>query len=82
MAVGVIDTIQTAGAVVLAAPIAMLGVAYLADGRPLGAAFLAIAVLLVALQHWLFTPSDLPWTAAERVTDAVVTEDDDDGGRP
>ncbi|MFB6104071.1 MAG: hypothetical protein ABEJ57_03145 [Halobacteriaceae archaeon] len=76
---GVIETLQTAGAVVLAAPIAMLGVAYLGDGRSLGAVFLAIAVLLVVLQHWLLTPSDIPGVAAERAAEAIVTDDEDDG---
>lgn len=73
---GVLETLQTAGAVVLAVPIAMLGVGFLTDGQLLGGAFLVIAVLLVVLQRFLTTPTDIPFIAAERTADAVVTEDD------
>lgn len=74
----VLETLQTAGAVVFAAPIAMLGVAFLADGRALGAVFVVLAVLLVVLQYWLTTPTDLPFVAAERTAETVVTTEDPD----
>jgi hypothetical protein len=72
--VGVIETLQTAGAVVLAAPIAMLGMSYLLDGRTLGAAFIAIAVLLVVAQRYLLTPRDVSLEVASEVAENVVTE--------
>lgn len=75
---GVLETLQTMGAVVLAAPIAFLGVSFLMDGRLLGWAFLAIAILLVVLQRWLLTPGDLPFIAAERTAETVVTTDQND----
>lgn len=71
---GVLETLQTAGAVVLAAPIAMLGMSYLLDGRTLGIAFIAIAVLLVAVQRYLLTPQDLPLEFASEVAEQVVTD--------
>lgn len=77
--VGILETLQTMGAVVLAAPIAMLGVVFLTDGRVLlGAVFIALAGLLVVLQHWLITPSDLPFVAAERTAETVVKTEDDE----
>lgn len=75
---GVLETLQTAGAVVLAAPIALLGVAYLADGRVLGMAFVGFAILLVVLQYWLTTPTDLPFAAAERTAESVVKTEEDE----
>lgn len=75
---GLIETLQTAGAVVLAAPIAMLGGSFLLDGDPLGAGFILIAVLLVAVQRYLLTPQDLPLEVASVAADRVVAEPEDE----
>ncbi|MFB6111270.1 MAG: hypothetical protein ABEJ35_01910 [Halobacteriaceae archaeon] len=76
---GLIDTLQTAAAVVLAAPIAMLGGSFLLEGRLLaGAGFLAIAIGLVAIQRYLVTPRDVPLELAANLADRVVKEPEDD----
>lgn len=74
---GILDLLQTAAAVVLAAPIAMLGVAYLLDGRLLGGAFVVVAILLVVVQRILLTPEDLSLGLASEVTEQVVLDPTD-----
>lgn len=71
---GILDLLQTAAAVVLAAPIAMLGVAYLLDGRVLGGAFILVAILLVVVQRILLTPEDVSLGLASDVTEQVVLD--------
>lgn len=71
---GVLDTIQTAAATVLAAPIALLGASFLLDGQLAGLGFLAIAVLLVVVQRALVTPEDIPGEVATRVVGRVVRD--------
>ena len=53
---GVIDTIQLAIGLVFALPAGLFGLQLLADGRALGVAFLAIASLMLALPHVLWSP--------------------------
>lgn len=53
---GLIDTIQLAIGLVFALPAGLFGFQLLADGRLLGVAFLAIAVLMLALPHFLWSP--------------------------
>lgn len=74
---GILDLLQTAAAVVLAAPIAMLGVAYLLDGRILGGAFILVAILLVGVQRILLTPEDISLGLASDVTEQVVLDPGD-----
>lgn len=71
---GILDLLQTAAAVVLAAPIAMLGMAYLLDGRALGGAFILVAILLVVIQRILLTPEDISLGLASEVTEKVVLD--------
>ena len=71
---GVIGTLQLAVTLAFALPVGLMGATFLADGRPLGAAFLALAVLMLAGQHYLTTPEELPFAAAERVVGWVVKD--------
>lgn len=77
---GVVDTIQLAAAVALALPIALLGAQLALDGQSLGYVFLALAALLVVVQHFLTmpTPGDIGGKAAERAASAVVVDDDEE----
>lgn len=75
---GVLDTIATAGALVTAAPIALLGVSFLLDGRLSGLAFLGLAIALIAVQRHLTTPGDVPETLAERAIEGLATDPEDD----
>ncbi|MFB6135748.1 MAG: hypothetical protein ABEJ04_03230 [Halobacteriaceae archaeon] len=76
MAPGILDTLAVAAA--FAAPLALFGLNALLSGDPLGAAFLALAALFVAVQHVLTMPQDLLGSALQRAAGAVVEDPDDD----
>ena len=72
-----LDTLALFGTVAIAAPIALLGIEFLVDGRAvLGVGFLAIAAALVVGGY--LTPS-LNGIIADTVVGTVVKEPDDDG---
>jgi hypothetical protein len=76
---GIIDTIKLAGTLVFALPVGLLGLQFLLDGRTLlGGGFVAIAVLMVALQEYLTTPTDVPTSVAEQAIGKVVKSPDDE----
>lgn len=71
-----LDTIGLFGAVVLAAPIGLLGIEFLVDGRTLvGMGFLAVALVLVVGSY--LKPS-LSGIVAGTVLEKVPEEGDDD----
>ncbi|PSQ01423.1 hypothetical protein BRC94_04110 [Halobacteriales archaeon QS_5_70_17] len=79
MARGIVGTLQLLGTVVLAAPLALLGVQFLLSGRELtGALFVVLAAAMIALEEYLTTPQDVPAKAAERAVGSVVDDDDPD----
>lgn len=79
MAPGILGTIQLAATLVFAIPVAIFGVDSLLAGNALyGGGALLLAVLMVALPHYLTTPTDVPVSMAERVTGAAVKTDEDD----
>ena len=76
---GIIGTLQLAATLVFALPVGLLGVQFLLDGRTLfGAGFVAIAALMVALEEYLTTPTDVPAAAAEKVVGKMAKTPDDD----
>jgi len=69
---GLVGTIQLAAAVVFALPLALFGLQWLAEGRTLGLAFLAVAGLMLLLPHFLtnpLDPADVAEAAVGRVSD-------------
>lgn len=76
MARSILGTIGLAVTLVFAIPVALLGLQFLAfDGRPaLGLAFLGIAVLMVAVEEYLTTPTDLPGMVLGKTVGAVVKD--------
>lgn len=75
---GIIDTLTLFGAVILAAPIAMLGVEFVADGRlVVGLGFLAVAAALVLGEHYIGIPGVEDGLA--RIGGAIVKEPTDEG---
>jgi len=67
---GLVGTIQLAVVLVFALPVALFGIQWLLDGRPLGLAFLALAAAMLALPHFLtnpFDPADVAEAAVGRV---------------
>ncbi|WP_121821710.1 DUF7533 family protein [Halostella salina] len=78
MSRGIIGTLQLGATLVFAIPVVYVGADFLLSGRTaLGAAFLAIAVLMVAAEEYLTTPGDLPAEAAERVAGTVAKDDEE-----
>lgn len=75
---GIIGTLQLAATLAFALPVALLGVQFLLDGRALGLAFVAVAVLMVALEEYLTSPTDVPAIVAEKVAGTVVKSDDEE----
>lgn len=66
---GIIGTLQLAAVLVFALPLALFGLSWAADGRPLGLAFVALGVAMVLLQRYLtnpLDPGDLAEAAVER----------------
>jgi hypothetical protein len=81
MAKGILGTIGLALTLVFAIPVALLGLQFLAlEGRPLvGVAFLAIAVLMVGIEEYLTTPTDLPGLVLGKTVDAVIENPTEEG---
>jgi len=69
---GIFDTIGMLAALVLAVPIGMFGVDQLVRGELSGVVFVAIAVGLVAIERYLFTPTDIPGLVAEKTVGKVA----------
>jgi len=73
MGKGIIGTLGLLGTLVFAIPVAMLGVDFLASGQStLGLAFVAVAVLMVAVEEYITTPTDIPGAIAARTVDRVI----------
>lgn len=77
---GIIDTVKLAGTLVFAIPAALAGLDFLfVRGETLtGVALIGLAIGLVAIQHWLTMPTDIPEMAAKRVVDTVAKEPETD----
>jgi len=79
MSRGIIGTLQLGATLVFALPVVYVGADFLFSGRTLlGAAFLGIAVLMVAAEEYLTTPGDIPGEAAERAVGAVAKDEDEE----
>ncbi|MBV0924235.1 hypothetical protein KTS45_08480 [Halomicroarcula limicola] len=77
MAQGILDTIGLMAVVVLAIPIALFGAEHLVRGELLaGVVYLGIAALMVAIEQYLTTPTDIPGMVAEKTVGAVVKTED------
>lgn len=79
MRLGILGTIQLAATLIFAAPVGIFGLTRLVEGDAvLGGGAVAIAVGMVALPHYLTTPTDIPMKVGERVVGAVVKDPEDD----
>ncbi|WP_135305253.1 DUF7533 family protein [Haloarcula amylovorans] len=77
MAQGILDTIGLMAVVVLAVPIALFGAEHLVRGELLaGGVYLGIAALMIAIEQYLTTPTDIPGMVAEKTVGAVVKTED------
>ena len=76
---GIIGLIQLAATLVLAVPVALLGLQFLTRGELVaGSAFLAIAAGMVLVEKYVLTPRDVPGMLAERVVARVAKEPEPD----
>lgn len=79
MARGILGLVGLAATLVFALPVAYLGVDMLLSGNGLlGAGFLGLAALMIAIEEYLTTPGDVPAKLAERVVGTVAAEPDAD----
>ena len=67
---GLVGLIQLAVPVAFALPVGLFGLGWLVDGRPLGAGFIGLAVLMVAVPYSLTNPLD-PADVADAAVDRV-----------
>jgi len=68
---GLVDTIQLAISLVFAGPLGIFGLNMALDGRPVGWGLVVVAVLMVVLPYYLWSPpglGDLASAAAGRIT--------------
>ena len=74
---GIISTLQLAVTLAFALPVGLLGVQFLLSGRTLfGAALVVVALLMVAIEEYVTTPTDVPAAAAEKAVGAVVKNEE------
>jgi|GEM_PF-599680 len=76
--VNLLDAISLAIAVAFAAPAALFGVETLLAGDASGWVFLGFAAGIIAVEQYVTTPTDVPVLAAQKATEKVVEEPDDD----
>jgi len=75
---GILETVGLAGSLVFAIPVALFGLDSLLAGRTLfGGAFLVVAVLMVVLPRYLWSPTDVPAAMAERAASRIVKDEEE-----
>jgi hypothetical protein len=77
MARGILELIGLAATLAFAAPVALLGVEWLVQGRPMGLLFLVLAALMIAVEELLVGPQDVPFKLAERVVGGIAKDPDE-----
>jgi uncharacterized MnhB-related membrane protein len=76
---GILETVGLLTVLVFAIPVALFGAEHLVRGELLqGVVFIAIAGLMVAVEQYLTTPTDVPGMVAEKTIGAVVKTDEPD----
>lgn len=78
MAKGITETITFAITIAFALPVGLLGVRFLLSEQfLLGGVFVGLAVLMVVVEEYITTPSDLPAMAAKRVVGTIAKTETD-----
>lgn len=79
MSLGITGTIQLAATLIFAVPVGVFGLTLLTGGQTVfGAGMVALAVLMVALPHYLTTPGDVPASVAQKVVGSAVKVPDEE----
>lgn len=74
----VLDAITLAVALAFAAPAALFGIETVVAGDPTGWVFLGFAAGILGFERYLTTPTDLPILAAQKATETVVEDPDEE----
>lgn len=70
---GLLDLLALGATLLFAIPIGVFGVELLLDGRTtVGLVGIAIAVGLVLVEQYLWTPGDLPWNVGSAIVSRLV----------
>ena len=78
---GILDTIGLMATVVLAVPVAFLGADFLLQGELfLGAGFLTVAALMIAVEEYVTTPTDIPGAITARAVGKIAVEPEEKDG--
>ncbi|MDZ7745322.1 MAG: hypothetical protein U5K28_01870 [Halobacteriales archaeon] len=79
MARSITSTIGLAATVALAVPLVIFGIEQLLAGEHLvGGVVLGVAALMLLIEEYLTTPTDIPEMVAEKTIGTVVEEPDED----
>lgn len=73
----ILDLVSLAVALAFALPIALFGAELVVGGRPFGLVYVGIAGALLAAQHYLTTPEDVPARAVQYAVGKFVRKKDD-----
>ena len=74
---GILETVGLVTVLVFAIPVALFGVEHLVRGEIFqGVVFVGIAALMVAVEQYLTTPTDVPGMVAEKTVGTVVKTDE------
>jgi hypothetical protein len=72
---GILDLLGLAATLVFAIPVGLFGIEKLLAGDlAVGLAGIGIAVAMVAVEQWLWTPGDVAGDTAQGMLDRVLTE--------
>ena len=74
---GILDLLTLAIALAFAAPAALFGAETLLAGDPTGWVFLGFAAAILVFERYVTTPTDIPVLAAQRATDTVADNPDE-----
>jgi hypothetical protein len=78
MARGILETVMLAATLVVAVPVALLGVEFLLGGRTVfGVGLLAAAAGILLVHRYVPTLEDVPVIAAEKAVETAVGDDDE-----
>lgn len=75
---GILAWVGLLATLAFAIPVGLFGAGELFAGNPWGAAYVGVAVGMVAVEEYLTTPWDLPGKAIERTVGGVVELPDDE----
>jgi len=75
---GIIDVLELAVTLVFAIPIGLFGIEKLLQGELIAGGFgIGVAILMIVIERYVWTPDDVPGDAAQSVVGRIVRRSDD-----